>query len=181
MNSSFLNAEELVQIGFKSYGTNVLIIRKASFYSPEKISLGKSVRIDDFCLLSGDIVIGSYVHISAYTALYGSLGIIMDDFAGLSPRCTVFTAMDDFSGEYMVGPMVEEQKTNVTGGVVHLKKYVQIGAGSLVFPDLTIEEGTAVGAMSLVKNSLDAWSIYAGIPVRKIKPRQKKILIRVSE
>ena len=27
--------------------------------------------------------------------------------------------------------------------------------------------------MSMVKESLDDWYIYAGIPVRKVKPRQK--------
>ncbi|MEH7271756.1 acyltransferase, partial [Bacillus toyonensis] len=37
-------------------------------------------------------------------------------------------------------------------------------------------EGTAVGAMSMVKESLDDWYIYAGVPVRKVKPRQKKML-----
>lgn len=104
MNNSFLNEEELAQIGLKIYGVNVLISRKASFYSPEKISLGNNVRIDDFCILSGEITIGSHVHVSAYSALYGRFGIIMEEYTGLSPRCTVFSAMDDFSGEYLIGP-----------------------------------------------------------------------------
>ena len=51
-----------------------------------------------------------------------------------------------------------------------------IGANSIIFPNVIVGEGTAVGAMSMVKESLDDWYIYAGIPVRKVKPRQKKML-----
>lgn len=181
MNDSFLNDGELAAIGFKDYGTNLLISRKASFYSPEEISLGNNVRIDDFCILSGKITIGSFVHISAYTALYGKLGIKMDDYTGLSPRCTVFSAMDDFSGEYLIGPMISENKTHVTGGTVYIMKYTQIGAGCILFPNVIIEEGVAVGAMSLVNKNLAAWTIYAGIPAKKIKKRSNKLLQKIND
>lgn len=73
--SNFYNKEELENIGFKSIGEDVLISKKASIYSPEKIRIGNHVRIDDFVVLSGDITIGNYVHISAYVALYGRFGI----------------------------------------------------------------------------------------------------------
>lgn len=38
--NSFYSREELKKIGFKSYGENVLISKKASIYSPEKIEIG---------------------------------------------------------------------------------------------------------------------------------------------
>lgn len=181
MNNSFLNIEELSQIGLKNYGANVLISRNVSFYSPETISLGNNVRIDDFCILSGDITIGSQVHISAYSALYGRFGIRMEDYTGLSPRCTIFSAMDDFSGEFLIGPMVAKSKTHVTGGLVLIKRHSQIGAGSILFPNIVIEEGVAVGALSLINKNLDAWTIYAGVPAKKIKNRDDKLLQKVDE
>ena len=181
MNNSFLNPNELKSFGLKSYGINVLISRKASFYSPECISLGNNVRIDDFCILSGNITIGSFVHISAYCALYGRHGIIMENYSGISPRCTIFSATDDFSGNYLIGPMVDESKTNVRGGLVTIKKYAQVGAGCIIMPELTINEGVAVGAMSLVNKNLEAWNIYAGIPARIIRKREKNLLDRIDE
>ncbi|MDR2409353.1 MAG: acyltransferase, partial [Bacteroidales bacterium] len=54
--NSFFSKEELKDIGFKSVGDNVLISRKASFYSVSNISIGSNVRIDDFCILSGNIL-----------------------------------------------------------------------------------------------------------------------------
>ena len=173
--SSFYSKEELKKIGFKSLGKEVYISKKTSIYGADKISIGSHVRIDDFCILSGNIEIGNYVHIGAYVALYGKEGIKINDFCGCSARCTIYSATDDFSGEYMVSPMVPEELTNVTGGIVTLEKFVQLGANTVVMPNLTIGEGTSVGAMSFVNKSLDKWGIYVGIPCEKLKDRKRNI------
>ncbi|OHX64939.1 acyltransferase [Flammeovirga pacifica] len=172
---AFLTKEQLKKLGFKRFGENVLISDKASIYSPEKISIGNHVRIDDFCILSGSITLGSYIHISAYTALYGKMGIIMEDYSGLSPRCTIFSANDDFSGEFMISPMVPKEYTNVTGGVITIKRYVQVGTNSILLPNITLEEGAVVGAMSLVKNDIPHWELHGGVPTKYIKDRKKDI------
>lgn len=177
MKTSFYTPEELAQLGLKSYGENVRISRYAQIYSPEKISIGDNVRIDDFCILSGNITIGSHIHIAAYCALYGAdYGIIMEDYTGLSARATIYAAMDDFSGDYLIGPIHEDKSINVTGGLVQICKYAQIGAGGLVFPSVCVGEGTVLGAMSMAKQALIPWSIYAGIPAKKIKNRSKGLL-----
>ena len=48
----FYSREQLKKIGFKSLGKNVLISDKTSIYSPENISIGNNVRVDDFSILS---------------------------------------------------------------------------------------------------------------------------------
>ena len=178
--NSFYTEKELLELGLKRYGKNVLISRKCSMYSPKEISIGNNVRIDDFCILSGNITLGSNIHIAAYCALYGTFGIEMEDYTGLSPRCTIFSATDDFSGDYLISPMVEQSKTNVTGGKVLIKKYSQIGANCVIMPNLTIGEGVTVGTMSMVNKSSENWSIYVGIPAKKIKERKKGLLQFIS-
>ncbi len=180
MKTSFLSGTELKKIGFKSYGEHILISKYASFYSPEKMILGNHVRIDDFCLLSGEITIGNYVHISAYTALYGRYGIELKDYSGLSPRVTIFSASDDFSGEYAVGPLLPQNITHVQGGKVIIDKYVQVGSGSVILPDIHIHEGTAIGAMSLINKNISAWKIAAGIPAEIIKDRKKELIHKIN-
>jgi len=174
--NSFYSVSELSNMNFASIGNNVQISRFARFYSPEKIHIGDNVRIDDFCILSGEIILGNFIHISAYSALYGRFGIEMEDFTGLSPRCTVFSATDDFNGDFLVGPMVSKEKSNIIGGKVLIKKYSQIGVASVLMPGIIVNEGVAVGAMSFVNKSLDEWTIYAGNPIRKIKERSKGLL-----
>jgi len=177
---SFYSEDELKGMGFKSVGRKVRISRKTSFYGTGSISIGDNVRIDDFCILSGAITLHSHIHISAYCALYGSQGIELEDYSGISPRCTLFSAMDDFGGDYLIGPIHPETSTHVTGGKILLKRYTQIGSGCTVFPNVTLEEGSVVGAMSLVNRSLPAWTISAGIPVRVIRNREKGLLKYVS-
>jgi galactoside O-acetyltransferase len=147
----------------------------------ESISIGNHVRIDDFCILSGDIEIGNYVHISAQCALFGNMGIIINDFSGISPGCRIFSATDDFSGKYMAGPLLPNKLRDVTGGKVIIEKYVQIGSGCTILPNLKINEGVAVGAMSLVNKSLEPWCIYSGIPAKYLKDRSRHILELVKQ
>ena len=173
---SFFSELELREIGFKSVGRNVKLSRKASIYSPGSISIGDNVRIDDFCILSGKITLGSNIHISAYVALYGSMGIEFEDYSGISPKSTIYSAMDDFGGDYLIGPIHPEQFTNVTGGKVIVKKYSQIGCNSVIFPNLTIGEGAVIGALSLVTKDIPSWTINVGIPTSVLKTRSKKLL-----
>jgi galactoside O-acetyltransferase len=174
--SSFYSESELEEIGFRSIGTNVLISRYSRIYGAGNMVIGSNVRIDDFCLLSGEICLGNNIHISAFSALYGKGGIEMQDYTGLSPRCTVFSATDDFSGDYMIGPMTDSRFTNVREGRVVIMKYSQIGSNCVILPAVTIGVGVAVGAMSLVTRDLDEWKIYKGIPASYFKDRSRKLL-----
>lgn len=59
---------------------------------------------------------------------------------------------------------------------VRIGKYTILGCNSVVLPGVTISEGTAVGSMSLCNKSTEEWSIYAGIPARKIRERRRDLL-----
>lgn len=176
MKSSFYSLSELKELGLKSFGDNVLISRKCSIYSPEKISIGSNVRIDDFCILSGNITLSSNIHISAFCALYGANGIVIEDYSGMSPRSIIFSAVDDFHGDYLIGPIHPKELTNVTGGTVVLRRYTQLGANTIVMPNIIIEEGAVTGAMTFVNKNLESWTINVGVPAKKIKERNRQVL-----
>ena len=175
MKSNFYSEEELKSLGFKHFGKNVLISKKCSIYGAENMTIGNNVRIDDFCILSGCISIGNYVHIAAYSALYGRYGIEIQDFCGISARGTLYSAIDDFSGDYMVSPMVPSEFTKLTTGKIVLKKYTQIGCNSVVFPKVVVNEGAVTGALTLIKKDVPSWTIVAGIPARVVKERKKNL------
>lgn len=176
---SYYSNEELNLFGFRKFGDNVRISKKCSVYMPENISIGSNVRIDDFCIIVGGeegIQIGSYVHIAIYCAIFGHGGVFLDDFSGLSSRVVLYSATDDYSGEFLTNPTVPKEYQNVVQGKIILNKHVIIGTNSTILPDVVIGEGSAVGAHSLVSRSLKPWGIYFGSPARKIKDRNKKLL-----
>ncbi len=176
---AFLGQEELDGIGFKYLGKKVLISDKASIHNPAQIEIGDFSRIDDFCVLSagsGGIRIGRNVHIAVYTSLIGRGKITIEDFANLSSKVAVYSSNDDYSGEFMANPTVDERFTKVTHGDVFIGKHVIIGAGSVILPNVQIEEGACVGALSLVKDDCQAFCIYGGVPARFLKTRTRRLL-----
>ena len=174
---SFYTIEELNNIGFNEFGANVLVSRKASIYGASSISLGSNVRIDDFCILSGTISIGNYIHIAAYSALYGGIaGINIADFSNLSSRITIYALSDDYSGESMTNPMVPEEYKKIQHSKVQIHRHTIIGSGSIILPGISLGEGCSIGALSMVNHDLPEWSICAGIPAKVLRLRSKKLL-----
>lgn len=174
---SFYDESELSKIGFKRVGIGVKISRYANIYAPENIIIGDYVRIDDFCILSGRIIIGNYIHIAAYSALYGSdVGIEISDFANISSRVMIYAINDDYLGESLTNPMIPDCFKNLYKDKVIIGKHVIIGSGCVVLPGVELKEGSAFGCLCLIKNSSKEWTINAGIPAKEIKKRSKKLL-----
>lgn len=180
--NSFLSAEEIKDLGFNHVGLNVLISRLASFYETENISIGNNVRIDDFCILSGRITIGNYIHVAAGCYLYGGeQGIELNDFVNLSSRIAIYAKSDDYSGATLTNPTIPDKYKQVVEAKVVLQRHVLLGTGCVVLPGVIIEEGVSVGSLSLINKSLPGWKIYAGIPAKPIKDRKKDLLILEQE
>jgi dTDP-4-amino-4,6-dideoxy-D-glucose acyltransferase len=176
---SFYSEEELHSMGFASLGCGVKVSRQASLYGISRISIGDYSRIDDFCVLSageGGIVIGKYVHIAVMCSLIGNARIEMADFSGLSSRVNVYSSSDDYSGAFMTNPTVPPEFSNVRHGIVKIGRHVIIGAGSVVLPGVSLEEGASVGALSLVKNDCESFGVYIGIPAELVDERQRGLL-----
>ncbi|MGN0983806.1 MAG: acyltransferase [Gemmiger sp.] len=175
--TSFYTEEELRQIGFASLGKDVKISRKASIYGAEHMVIGNHVRVDDFCVISGAVTLGNYAHVAVGTALFaGTAGIFLGDFTGVSSRSAIYAVSDDYSGRYMPHPTIPDRYRGVTEKPVILEKHALVGTGCTILPGVTLREGTAVGAMSLVNRDTEAWSIYIGVPAKKTGDRKKDIL-----
>ena len=179
-----LSREIIENMGFASLGENVQISDRASFYNISKISLGNNVRIDDFCVISagkGGIRIGNNIHIAVFALMMGAGKITLSDFCNISSRVSIYSSNDDYSGSFMTNPTLPSQYTGVTHADVLLCKHVLIGSGSIVLPGITLEEGVAVGGLSLINKDCEAFGIYAGNPARRIKERKRDLLMLEKE
>lgn len=61
-----------------------------------------------------------------------------------------------------------KQWVKLEKGPIHIKNDAWIGAGSIIFPNVTIGEGAIVGAGSVVKRDVASYTIVAGVPAKKI-------------
>lgn len=175
--NSYYSENELKEIGFKSIGSNVLISRKTSIYGASNISIGNNVRVDDFALLSGKIMLGNNVHIAAYTGLFGGeAGIEVADFCGISAHCCVYAASDDYTGVALTNPTIPDKYKMVTAKKVVLEKHALVGAGSIILPGVHIGEGASFGSMCLITKDANPWMMHVGAPAKELKPRKKDLL-----
>lgn len=174
--NSFLSREEIYALGLKKIGKNVKISKKCSIYSSD-IVIGDNVRIDDFCILSGKIRLGNYIHIAAYTALYGGTeGIYIYDYANLSSRVTVYSVNDDYTGKTMSNLTILNKYKNVNNKKVIIHKHVIVGSTSVILPGVELNEGSAFGCFSFINCNSEPWSINVGIPAKKIMRRSRDLL-----
>jgi galactoside O-acetyltransferase len=174
-----LTRQHIEEMGFSHVGDNPRLSDKASYYNCANIVIGDNVRIDDFCVLSagaGGIEIGRYIHIAVYTSLIGAGKISLHDFSNISSRVAIYSSNDDYSGASMTNPMVPDEYTNVSHADVIIGRHVIVGSGSVVLPGVILEDGVAIGALSLVTKSCEEFGIYSGVPAMRIKERKRDLL-----
>lgn len=174
---SYYDEKELETLGFKRYGKNVKISKLAAIYNHDQIEIGDNTRIDDFCVISGKVVLGRNVHIAVFCNVAGGeAGIEMHDFSGLAYGCQVFAQSDDYSGRTLTNPTVPDKYKHETKAAIVIGRHCILGTAAVVFPGVTIAEGTAIASMSIVNRSTEAWSIYMGTPARRVKARSQALL-----
>lgn len=173
----YLNAAQLRDMGFASLGRNVKISDRASIYNADQIEIGDLSRIDDFCVLSGRIIIGRNVYMGVHSVVSGGRpGAVLEDFTCLAYGAKVIAQSDDYSGATMTNPTVPFEYKHEIEAPVTLGRHTILGAGAIVLPGVAIGEGCSVGAGSVVLASVPSWSIMAGVPAKFIKSREQGLL-----
>ena len=108
---AWLRQEQLEALGLKHLGQDVKISDKASLLNPDQISIGDRSRIDDFCVLSGNITIEHNVHITVFCNLAGGEpGITIGAYCGIAYGSHIFAQSDDYSGQELFGPTSRLQR-----------------------------------------------------------------------
>lgn len=174
---AFLSQEQMLSMGFKFLGNKVRISDRAAIYNADEIEIGDNSRIDDFCVVAGKVSIGRNVHVAVFCNIAGgSEGVTLEDFAGLAYGCHVFSQSDDYTGKTLTNPTVPAIYKRETKKAVHIGRHCIVGTNSLIFPGVNLGDGCSVGAMSMVTKSTEEWSVYSGIPAKKLKDRKRDLL-----
>jgi acetyltransferase-like isoleucine patch superfamily enzyme len=174
---AWLTQNQLEDLCFKRLGRDVKISDRASLHDTALMEIGDYTRIDDFCVISGKVVLGRNVHIAVFCNIAGGAeGVTLEDFSGLAYGCHVFSQSDDYSGLSLTNPTIPKALKNERKSKVHIGRHCIVGTNSLIFPGVTMAEGCSLGAMSMLTKSTEPWTTYFGIPAKKLKKRKNDLL-----
>jgi len=149
-------------------------IRNKDFFK-----VGKGSIIDDFSYFSTKVEIGKYTHLAANCHIGGGKNykFLIGNFCSISSGVKIWCESNNYTEDL---PIVQKNlikiKNNPIKGDVKINDFCLIGSNSVIMPNNTIPQGVAIGALSYVPENFKfkSWSIYAGIPIRFIKKRNKK-------
>lgn len=173
---------DISAMGFRQVGSNVRIYAGARILGCEYITIGSNVIIDDFVLIyaTAPMHIGDYVHIASFVSISGGSDVSLGDFSGLSSGVRILAGSEDFLGGGLTNPTIPAQFRKVERAPVSLGRHAIVGANTTVLPGVSIGEGCAVGANSLVNKSIPEWGVYFGSPVRRIQERPSENILRLE-
>lgn len=166
----------------KACGKNVIIGKTVRIRYPELVEIGDNVIIDDFTYISTSLKLHSYVHISSGCKIIGGKNayVEMHEFSTLAPNVVLSAGTDDYTSGIATPLIPMEYKGNALIGKIIVNKHCIVGSGSVVLPDVVFQEGACLGALSLAKNNLDEYTLYAGIPARFIRKRDKAEILNLE-
>lgn len=140
-----------------------------------KIIIGANSQIFDFVVIrcvggTGDIVIGEHCYINPHCTLFSGSGIKLGNNVLVAPGCSIVPANHAIARTDI--PIRQQGFMPSRGGVV-IEDDVWIGSNVVILDGAYIEAGAVIGAGSLVSGRVTGNAIWAGNPIRMIKPRGK--------
>lgn len=138
-----------------------------------RIDIGERVFIDSFVRIRpvggrGDIAIGDDSYINSGTVIFSGNGVQIGRSVLIAPNWTLAPTNHAFGN---CDVEIRLQGFMPSKGGIVIEDDVWIGAGVIILDGAILRRGCVVGAGSLVKGEVEAFSINVGNPLRKVGMR----------
>lgn len=121
------------------------------------------IRAGAFTEYPRNLIAGKNFQINRNTYLGTNDRIVIGDHVTISLNCHILTVSHDGLNH----------EVDVVAPVT-IKSHCLIYANCTILPGSVLEEGVVLAAGSVLKGGTEPWSIYAGVPARRIKARERE-------
>jgi len=137
------------------------------------IQIGARTMVDAFVKIkpaggSGEVVIGADCAINSGTVMYTGNGIRIGDAVLIAANCTLAPTNHEFGD---ISKRIRDQGFQPSRGGIVIGDDVWLGANVVVLDGAVIGQGCVVAAGSVVRGELEPYSIYAGVPAKRVGDR----------
>ena len=167
----------------KAITSSGLEVAEGAFVSPDaritpsvrgtKIIIGAHTQIYEFVCIravggNGDLVMGQHCYINPGCVIYTGNGITMGDYVLLAPGVMLMPTNHAYERRDIV---IRHQGFLPSKGGIVVEDDVWIGANCVLLDGAVLRQGCVVAAGSIVRGELQAYSVYAGQPLRVVGVR----------
>ena len=139
-----------------------------------RIVIGSGSVIDSFVKIkptggSGDLVIGERSVVNSGCVLYTGNGITIGDHVAIAANCTFAPVNHAYRDR---SRLIAEQGFLPSRGGIVVEDDVWIGANCVLLDGTILRRGCVIGAGSLVRGEVAAYTVHAGNPLVRLGERQ---------
>jgi virginiamycin A acetyltransferase len=133
-----------------------------------RIMIGAQSVIDSFVKVKpagglGDLVVGEHVVINSGCVFYTGNGIRIGNHVAIAANCTFAPVNHAYSER---DSLIQNQGFLPSRGGIVIEDDVWIGANCVLLDGSILRRGCVVGAGSIVRSELNAYTVYAGQPLQ---------------
>lgn len=138
-----------------------------------RIEVGEGSVIDSFVKVkpaggTGDLVIGSHSVINSGCVLYTGNGIRIGNNVAIAANCTFAPVNHAYKDK---NTLIRLQGFLPGRGGIVLEDDVWVGANCVFLDGAVVRTGAVIGAGSVVRGEIPAYTVWAGAPLRQIGQR----------
>lgn len=170
----YYTVNELKSMGVNLKSTiNIHISKSVNIYNPENLTINNDIRIDDYTIISckGKLEIGEFVKISSHCLISSEKNIMIDKCCNISSGVKMYGGVNS-NDDNFANPLINNKYNNIFIGDIIIKNYSNIGANSVIYPDVTLNEGSTIQPLSMVNINTEPWKVYGGNPIKIIKNKK---------
>ena len=143
------------------FGWRRFILRCFGAVVGKKVNIYPSARI----YMPWNFYIGDYSSVGEYAFIYNLGKIYIGSSATISQRVHLCAGTHDYNDITM--PLLKLG--------INIGDQSWICADAFIGPSVSVAEGAVVGARAVVMHDVEAWSVVAGNPAKKVKERKLKL------
>ncbi|MEI6756136.1 MAG: acyltransferase [bacterium] len=155
----------MIEIDPSAHISSLADIEDSTFGS--RIIFGPGVVIDSFVKIKpaggmGNVVIGRNSIINSGCVIYIGNGIQIGEDVAIAANCVLAPVNHEFKEKNRT---IRQQRFQQSRGGILIEDDVWIGAGTVLLDGAILRKGCVIGALSLVREEVPAYSIQGGNPL----------------